>query len=156
MIDHQTKEVKQDALTEALNLTVFKFFILLVTECPDWLQTHGYQDSSEANFTNLLDGVTPILHQCHRMLMGESGQEAYFDSSHAKMKKINFNAQGKKLLLEKVTHHYKLFHYRAVLEGILQKLVQVGIVLHPDPNQKNVNVTINFKKAIISTFCPLD
>lgn len=58
--------------------------------------------------------------------MGQPGQEAYFDSSHAKMKKINFNAQGKKLLLEKVTHHYKLVHY-PVLEGILQKLGKHGI-----------------------------
>lgn len=56
------------------------------------------------------------------MLTGDSGQGAHFDSSHAKMKKINFNAQGKKLLLEKVTHHYKLLHYHVILEGILQKL----------------------------------
>lgn len=63
--------------------------------------------------------------QCHSMLMGESGQETYLDSSLAKMKKINFSAQGKKLLLEKVTHHYKLLHYHVVLEGILQKLGRV-------------------------------
>ena len=68
-----------------------------------------------------------ICFRCHCMLMGESGQEAYFDSSHAKMKKINSNAQGTKLLLEKVTHHYKLFHYHAVLEGILQKLGKCGV-----------------------------
>lgn len=42
------------------------------------------------------------------------------------MKKINFNAQGKKLLLEKVTHHYNLFHYHVVFKGILQKLGKWG------------------------------
>lgn len=68
-----------------------------------------------------------ICFQRHRTLLGEAGQEACFDFSHAKMKKINFSAQGKKLLLEKVTHHYKLFHYHVALEGILQKLGKRGI-----------------------------
>jgi len=59
--------------------------------------------------------------------MGESGQEAYFDCSLARMKKINSKAQGKKLLLEKVTRHHKLFHYHLVLEGMLQKLGKCGV-----------------------------
>lgn len=65
--------------------------------------------------------------QCHRKLVGQAGQETDFDSSHTKTRKIDFNAQGKKLLPEKVAHHLKLFHYHVVLEGILQKLGKCGV-----------------------------
>lgn len=68
--------------------------------------------------------------RCHRKLAGQAGQGTDFDSSHTKMRKIDFNAQGKKLLPEKVAHHLKLFHYHVVLEGlegILEKLGKCGV-----------------------------
>lgn len=109
-------------------------WIIIQTDCHrsvsnslDWLHGCCYPSSHHDKCPRSFCIHTRSCFWCHSMLLGV-GAKGHALNLHMPRwgEKINFNAQRKKLLLEKVTNHYKLLYYHVTLERILQKLDKSG------------------------------